>query len=228
LKRLIFHDVFTLESLALGTPLYILDAILYPCEAFFINVMTPAPKSQPESLSDVFFSFSRLATQGFGGVLAYMERELVERKGWLTREEFVGEWAVARTMPGPAALNLSIMVGARYFGLRGSLAAVGGMFMFPTMLIILLAIGYARFGEQPQVVGALQGMGAVAAALFIATGLKLLTALKSNPLGLVLCVLLLIMTFVGVALFHWSVIHAMLGLGGLGCVIAYLKIKARR
>ena len=99
--------------------------------------------------------------------------------------------------------------------------------MFPTILIILLAIGYAKFGEHPQVVGALQGMGAVAAALFIATGLKLLTALKTNPLGLVLCGLISIMTFVGIAIFHWNVVHTMLGLGGLGCVIAYFKLKAR-
>ncbi len=190
--------------------------------------MTTQSKSQPESLSDLFFSFSRLATQGFGGVLAYMERELVERKGWLTREEFLGEWAVARTMPGPAALNLSIMVGARYFGIRGALAAMGGMFMFPSILIILLGIGYAKFGENPHVIGALHGMGAVAAALFIATGLKLLTALKSNPMGLVLCGVISIVTFVGIALFHWSVIDTMFTLGGIGCVITYFKLKARQ
>ena len=191
------------------------------------KLMTIPTTSRPESLSDLFFSFSRLATQGFGGVLAYMERELVERKGWLTREEFLGEWAVARTMPGPAALNLSIMVGARYFGLRGALAAMGGMFMFPTMLIILLGIGYAKFGENPHIIGALHGMGAVAAALFISTGLKLLIALKTNPLGLVLCTSISIVTFVGIALFHWNVIHTMLTLGGLGSVIAYFKLKAR-
>lgn len=189
--------------------------------------MTPLQKAQPESLKDLFFSFSRLATQGFGGVLAYMERELVERKRWLTREEFVGEWAVARTMPGPAALNLSIMVGARYYGWRGALAAMGGMFMFPTMLIILLAIGYAKFGEHPRVIGALQGMGAVAAALFIATGLKLLTAFKSNPLGLIVCSALTVLTFVGIALFHWNVVHTMLGLGGVACVMAYFKLKPK-
>lgn len=189
--------------------------------------MTKLSTSRPESLNDLFFSFSRLATQGFGGVLAYMERELVERKRWLTREEFVGEWAVARTMPGPAALNLSIMVGARYYGLRGALAAIGGMFMFPTILIILLAIGYAKFGEHPRVVGALHGMGAVAAALFIATGLKLLTSLKTNPLGLLSCGVIAVVTFVGIAIFHWNVIHSMLILGGLGCIMAYFKLRAR-
>jgi chromate transporter len=62
---------------------------------------TPSARPQPESLKDLFFSFTLLAIQGFGGVLAYMERELVERKKWLTRAEFVEEWAVARTMPGP-------------------------------------------------------------------------------------------------------------------------------
>ena len=189
--------------------------------------MTSAPQARPESLRDVFFSFSRLATQGFGGVLAYMERELVERKKWLTREEFVGDWAVARTMPGPAALNLSIMVGARYYGLKGALAAVGGMFMFPIIIILMLAIGYAKFGDDPHVVGALHGMGAVAAALFISTGLKLLTALKTNPLGLLLCGAISIATFIGIAFFHWSVVHSLLGLGGLGSVTAYFKLKRR-
>ena len=189
--------------------------------------MTIQSGAHPQSLGDVFFSFSRLATQGFGGVLAYMEHELVERKKWFTREEFLGEWAVARTMPGPAALNLSIMVGARYFGLRGALAAVGGMFMFPTILIILLAIGYAKFGEHPQVVGALHGMGAVAAALFIATGLKLLTALKTHPLGLKMCGAITVVTFVGIALFHWNVIHSLFGLGGLSCVLAYFRLRKK-
>lgn len=94
---------------------------------------TPSARPQPESLKDLFFSFTLLAIQGFGGVLAYMERELVERKKWLTRAEFVEEWAVARTMPGPPALNLSIMVGSRYFGLRGAIVSVAGMFFFPLL-----------------------------------------------------------------------------------------------
>lgn len=157
-----------------------------------------------------------------------MERELVERKKWLTREEFLGDWAVARTMPGPAALNLSIMVGARYFGWRGALVAMGGMFMFPTILIIILAVGYAKYGEHPQVVGALHGMGAVAAALFIATGLKLLTALKTNPMGLIVCALMTTATFIGTAFFHWSVVHSLVGLGGVGCLLSYIKLKAKK
>ena len=73
--------------------------------------MTQPTHPAPSSLGDLFMSFTRLALQGFGGVLAFMERTLVEQKKWMTREEFVQEWAVARTMPGPPAMNLSIMVG---------------------------------------------------------------------------------------------------------------------
>ncbi len=189
--------------------------------------MNTQARHQPESLTDLFFSFSRLAIQGFGGVLAYMERELVDKKQWLTREEFVEEWAVARTMPGPAALNLSIMVGARYFGIRGVLASLAGMFLLPSLLVLMLALGYARFGDNPHVVGAVRGMGAVASALFIATGLKLLTTFRTNVLGVLRCSLLAIASFTTIALLHWGVVNILVGLGGLACVLAYLKIRSR-
>jgi hypothetical protein len=71
-------------------------------------------------LTDLFLSFTWLALQGFGGVLAVVQRELVEKKRWLTREEFIEDWAVAQIMPGPNVINLSIMLGCRYFGWRGA------------------------------------------------------------------------------------------------------------
>ena len=188
---------------------------------------TPAARPQPKSLRDLFLSFTFLAIQGFGGVLAYMERELVERKKWLTRAEFVEEWAVARTMPGPPALNLSIMVGSRYFGLRGAVVSVAGMFFLPSMTIAVMGLAYARYGADPHVIAALRGMGAVAAGLFIATGLKLLTALKSNPLGVPVCLVLAFLSFSGVALLHWRLVYVMLGLGGLGYVLTLFKLKAK-
>jgi chromate transporter len=188
---------------------------------------TPSARPQPESLKDLFFSFTLLAIQGFGGVLAYMERELVERKKWLTRAEFVEEWAVARTMPGPPALNLSIMVGSRYFGLRGAIVSIAGMFLLPSFTIALMALAYARFGTDPHVIDALRGMGAVAAGLFIATGLKLLTALKTNPLGVPLCLVLACLSFAGVALLHWRLVYVMFGLGGLGYLLTFLKLRGK-
>lgn len=187
--------------------------------------MTSPVKAHPQSLGELFNTFSMLAIQGFGGVLAFIERELVDKKKWMTRAEFVEEWAIARTMPGPPALNLCIMVGARYFGWRGALVSLAGMFMFPTMIILSLAIAYAHFGNQAQVVDALRGMGAVAAGMIGATGLKLLSALKTNPLGVKICAVLAILTFVGIAILQWRLLYVLIVLGGIGYVIAFLKLK---
>ena len=105
-----------------------------------------------------------MALQGFGGVLAIVQRELVEKKRWLSQEEFLEDWAVAQVLPGPNVVNLALMLGDRYFGLRGALAALAGMLALPLLGILLLTITYGHFADLPQVAGALRGMGAVAGA----------------------------------------------------------------
>lgn len=181
-------------------------------------------RAQPRSLTDLFISFSILALQGFGGVLAVVQRELVERKRWMTREEFVEEWAVAQIMPGPNVVNLSLMIGGRYFGLRGALVALAGMLTFPLIVVLALALVYAQFADNPHVAGALRGMGAVAAGLITATGLKLFGALKKHPLGVPACIVLGLASFAGIALLRWPLAWVLLGLGGLACVLTYRKL----
>ena len=180
---------------------------------------------QPKSLSDLFVSFTLLALQGFGGVLAVVQRELVERKRWMTREEFVEEWAVAQIMPGPNVVNLSLMIGARHFGLPGALAAMAGLLAVPLLLVLLLAVAYAHYGSHPNIAGALRGMGAVAAGLIIATGVKLAPALKTNPLGVPVGAALGVACFVAIALLRWPLAYVLIGLGGSGCVLAYRRLK---
>lgn len=185
-----------------------------------------APRAQPQSLTDLFLSFTVLALQGFGGVLAVAQRELVERKRWMTNEEFVEEWAVAQIMPGPNIINLCIMIGGRHFGLRGALAALAGMLLAPLLLLLLLALLYARYASHPGVVGALRGMGAVAAGLIVATGLKLFPALKKNALGMGTCIGFGALCFTAVALLHWPLAYVLLGLGVVACALAYRKLPA--
>ncbi len=183
-----------------------------------------APRPQPASLTDLFVSFTVLALQGFGGVLAVVQRELVEKKRWMTREEFVEEWAVAQIMPGPNVVNLSLMIGSRYFGLPGALAALAGMLTAPLLVVLALALVYAQFAGNAQLAGALRGMGAVAAGLIAATGLKLFGALKKHPLGVSACVALGAATFVCVALLRWPLAYVLLGLGGASCVLTWRKL----
>ncbi|MGH8833194.1 MAG: chromate transporter [Polaromonas sp.] len=180
---------------------------------------------RPQSLTDLFVSFTWLALQGFGGVLAVVQRELVEKKRWMTREEFIEDWAVAQIMPGPNVVNLSLMIGGRYFGLKGALAALAGMLTVPLVLVLLLALVYAQFAGHPGVAGALRGMGAVAAGLIAATGLKLFGALTKNALGLRLCIAFGVACFVAIALLRWPLAYVLFGLGSMACVLAFRKLQ---
>ena len=186
--------------------------------------VTDETLAQPKSLTDLFVSFTLLALQGFGGVLAVVQRELVEKKRWMTREEFIEEWAVAQIMPGPNVVNLSLMIGARYFGFKGAMAALAGMLAAPLVIVLLLALVYAQFAGHPGVQGALRGMGAVAAGLIAATGLKLFGALQKNVLGLTLCITLGVLCFIAIALLRLPLAYVLLGLGGLACAVAYKKL----
>ncbi|MCS6811018.1 MAG: chromate transporter, partial [Tepidimonas sp.] len=96
----------------------------------------PAPAvATPRSPMQLFWAFTWLALQGFGGVLAVAQRELVQRRQWLTREQFVHDWAVAQLLPGPNVVNLALMIGGRQFGWRGALAALAGMLLAPLVLL---------------------------------------------------------------------------------------------
>jgi chromate transporter len=188
----------------------------------------PAPQTpdgdapnHPRSKADLFLSFNWLALQGFGGVLAVVQRELVEKKRWMTREQFVEDWAVAQIMPGPNVVNLSLMIGGRYFGLPGALAALAGMLAAPLVIVLLLAALYGSVAETAAAQGALRGMGAVAAGLITATGIKLITALDKNAMGLAVCSGLAVLTFVAIALLRWPLAWVLLGIGGGACLWAY-------
>lgn len=185
---------------------------------------TPVDRPRPTSPADLFISFTILALQGFGGVLAVVQREIVERKRWMTQEEFIEDWAVAQIMPGPNVVNISLMIGARHFGLRGALAALAGMLTLPLAVLILLALLYSQYADNPMVLGALRGMGAVAGGLIAATGLKLIPALKRNPLGTPVCAAIGGAGFIAIALLRLPLTIVLPVLGGLACAIAYRRI----
>ena len=184
----------------------------------------PAQRPAPASLSALFIAFTLLALQGFGGVLAIVQREMVERKRWLSQEEFLEDWAVAQIMPGPNVVNMALMIGSRYFGLAGALTALAGMLTVPLILILLLALVHARFADNVQVSGALRGMAAVSAGLIGAAGLKLASALKHGPIPLPVGIAIAIAAFVMVALLKVKLILVLLSLGGLGFALAWRRL----
>lgn len=190
--------------------------------------LSPAPneplRPHPRNPADLFWSFTWLALQGFGGVLAVVQRELVEKKRWMTNEEFVEDWAVAQIMPGPNVVNLSIMIGDRHFGLRGALAALAGMLTFPLILVLVLATVYAQFASHPAVAGALRGMGAVAAGLIAGVGIKLFVSIRNHPLGRPLCLAFAALTVLTMAWLRWPLYWILPVVGGAACLLTWRKL----
>ncbi len=190
-----------------------------------MSAFNPDDRPRPESLSDLFVSFTLLALQGFGGVLGVVQRELVDNKRWLTREEFIEDWSVAQIMPGPNVINLALIVGGRYFGLKGALVGLAGMLVVPLVLVLALALVYSNFAEHAGVAGALRGMGAVASGLILATGIKLISALKTNVLGWRWCAVLGLSCLVGIVVIRLPLAYVLFGLGGLAFTLAYQRLK---
>jgi chromate transporter len=184
----------------------------------------PVALNHPRSKTDLFISFTLLALQGFGGVLAVVQRVLVEEKRWMTREQFVEDWAVAQIMPGPNVVNLSLMIGGRYFGLPGALAGLAGMLTAPLLVVLLLAMAFDGLSDTTWAQGALRGMGAVSAGLIAAVGLKLMSTLRSNPMGMRVCITLAFASFIGVGVMRWPLAYVLLGTGLLACGWAYWQL----
>ena len=182
------------------------------------------PLAQPASPAELYFTFNRLALQGFGGVLAVAQRELVERKRWLTREQFVEMLAMAQVLPGANVFNLSLMLGDRFFGLRGAFAAASGLLAVPMVIVMALAAAYAEFSRIAFVSGALRGMAAVSAGLIIATAFKLSATLGSNRLGLPVAIVLALATFIAVGLLSWPLAWLIPGLGSVAVALAWWRL----
>ena len=183
-----------------------------------------AARPRPAHLGEVFFAFNRLALMGFGGVLPIAQRELVDRLGWLTAAEFTELLSVGQVLPGPNVVNLSLMVGDRYFGLRGAATALAGMLVVPTILVLALAALYQGLSDLPAVAGAVRGMGAVSAGLIGAMALKLGPTLRRNPLGLTLWLPVAATAAVAVGWLRWPLSVVILGLGSLSCLAAWWSL----
>lgn len=187
-------------------------------------VPAPVPTPAPASPWALFKAFNRLAMQGFGGVLPVAQRELVERLGWLTREQFLELLSLSQVLPGPNVINLGLIYGDRCFGWRGALAACAGMIVLPLLLVLLATMAALRFAEVPAVGGALRGMGVVAAGLVLATAVRLAPGLRANLLGRAAALGFVAATVLAIAVLRWPLPAVVLGLGLPGIALAAWRL----
>jgi len=185
----------------------------------------PATGPHPRNARELFWAFSHLAMQGFGGVLGVVQRELVERRGWMSNEEFLEEWGLAQVLPGPNVCNLALMYGWRQHGPRGALAALAGLLALPLLTLLLVASVFRLGADQPQVVAALRGMGAVTVGIIAGAGIKLLLALRSHRLGPLAAMALAGLATLGITWLDLPLPAIVAGVGGLSCAWVYRCLR---
>ncbi len=168
-----------------------------------------APLQIPASSWELFTTFTVITLQAFGGALAHIERAVVQKKRWLTAEEFLGLFAISQALPGPTGISFCVLLGDRYFGLRGAAAALAGFILVPAVGVLLLAALFQHFQQLPWLQGALHGMGAASVGLITVTAVRMSRSLRGDRLGAVIAAL----AFAAVALLHVPVGAVMLTLG---------------
>ena len=173
----------------------------------------------------LFLALNTVALQGFGGVLTIIQREIVDKRRWLTQQEFVEDWAVSQILPGGNVINLCIILGNRFFGWRGALVALAGILTLPMLIALVLATLYGQFSHMQAVSGAVRGMGAAAAGLIGAAAIKMLSGLHHNLLGLKVSCALIALTFIAVGLLRLPLLYTVLGLAIPAFTYAWVLVR---
>ncbi len=130
---------------------------------------------------ELFWGFLKIGLSGFGGVMPFAHRMLVERQRWLTEQEFTEALSLSQFLPGPNIVNLSVLIGRRFRGTIGALAATLGLMLMPLVIVLLLAMLFAEFAHIDAVRGACSGVSAAASGLVLSVALKMAQPIRRNP-----------------------------------------------
>ena len=166
---------------------------------------------------DLFSGFLLVGMFGFGGIATAIFHVVIERRRWLTPEEYTSTLGLGQVLPGANLINLATMIGDRFQGALGSLLALCGLMVVPIVCLLALTSVYDRFSYLPDVHSGMLAAAAGAVGLTIGTGLKLArTILKSA-----VAVFFAASSFVMIGLFHFPILETMFGLAPLAVAAGY-------
>lgn len=174
------------------------------------------------SLATLFLAFSGIAVIGFGGVMPFARRMLVEQRHWLSPEEFNEAYSLAQFLPGGNIINLSVVVGRRFQGAPGSLVCVTGLVLAPTFIMIALGVLYAQYGQVSEVHDALAGVAAAAAGVIFAMVGKMAEPVIRR--GALLSVAIAVLAFVAVAVAELPLLAVVTLLAPLSVALAWWRL----
>ena len=179
------------------------------------------PASTRPSLAELFRAFAVVSISGFGGALPWARRMIVEQKHWMTADEFNEAFALSQFLPGPNVVNFSVVFGSRFAGAPGAAVALAGLMGPPLIIVMVLAVLYARFGDIETLSRILAGITAAATGLLIAVVAKMAAPLFRKRWDWM--PLIAIAAFIGVAIMQWPLPYIFAGLAPVSVALAWMK-----
>jgi chromate transporter len=160
----------------------------------------PAPDlaKSPPSLLVLFVAFAKMSLAGFGGVLVWARRGIVDQHKWMTADEFNETFALCHFLPGPNIVNLTFVFGSRLRGLPGAVAAFSGLVGPPALIMVVMGVLYQRYGEIDALRRILSGVACAAIGLMLAVVFRMMTPLLKRRD--VIALLLMVAVFVAIGL----------------------------
>jgi len=156
----------------------------------------------------LFASFLKMGLLGFGGVLPWARRVVVDERRWFSDREFAETMGLCQVLPGPNVVNLAVIVGSRSHGPLGALLAVTGILFVPIAVMLAMAIFYAEVANHPLARHAIAAASAAAAGLIVGTAVRLFIKARPPLRG----VLTGGAAFIGVGVLHWPLVWVALAL----------------
>jgi chromate transporter len=159
---------------------------------------TDLPTSPPPGLLALFVAFSKMSLAGFGGVLVFARRAIVDQHRWMTAEEFNETFALCHFLPGPNIVNFTMVFGSRIRGIPGGIAAFAGLLGPPVVIMIMLASLYERFGGVDALRRILAGVSCAAVGLLISVVFRMMMPLVRKRDLVALAMLAAVFVAIGV------------------------------
>jgi chromate transporter len=176
----------------------------------------PFPRPDARAL---FMAFLGIGASGFGGVLPFARRMLVDQKAWLSAEAFNETLSLCQSLPGPNIVNVAVVTGSRFAGVKGAMAALAGLILAPMAIVITLGALYGRFGGVERLQGAVMALAAAASGLVVATAIKMAEPLlRRRPVSAGVFILL---AFGAVGLLRFPLPWVLLGLAPLSIAVVW-------
>jgi chromate transporter len=175
--------------------------------------------AEPPGIVQLFLAFAKISLSGFGGVLVFARRAIVEKYRWMTADEFNETYALCHFLPGPNICNLSVVFGARIRGIPGSIAAFTGLVGPPVVIVSTLAMIYARYGEIPALQRTLAGISCAAVGLVIGVAARMMGPLlkRRDPVAIGF----LVAVFVAIGLLRLPLVPVLLIAIPLSIAVTY-------